>query len=66
MNNRSYINRKKVSWIHRNPRVFVVLTSTASLLALFSKPIYDIFISDAPLPDLNEELKTYKSRLRRD
>lgn len=65
MNNKSYIDRKKVTWIRRNPRIFVVLTTTTAALALFSKPIYDIFISDAPLPDLNEELKTYKSRIRK-
>lgn len=63
--NKGYIDRKKVTWIHRNSRLFVGIATGIGVLVLFSRPIYDIFISDAPLPDLNEELKTYKSRYRR-
>lgn len=66
MKNQGYIDRRKVTWIRRNPRLFIGITSTVSLLALFSKPIYDIFISDTPLPNLNEDLKHFKSRIHRD
>lgn len=48
---------KQKSWIYRYPRTFVSLSTAAALLVLFSKPIYDIFISTEPLPDLNELLK---------
>lgn len=63
--NPGYIKVKKVSWIRRNPRRFVITCTSLCVLTLFSKPIYDLFFSNAPVPDLNEELKTYKSRFRR-
>lgn len=65
MYRKGYINQKKVTWIHRNPRLFVGLSTVGGLLVFFSKPIYDIFISNAPLPDLNEELKNHRSRFKK-
>lgn len=40
----------KRNWIHRNPRAFQLIFITTSMLAFFSKPLYDAFIAD-PLPE---------------
>lgn len=55
--NKKQVPLKHKSWIFRNQRLFVGLTTTAALLMLFSKPIYDIFVSDEQLPDLNDLLR---------
>lgn len=39
----------KRNWIQRNPRTFQIIFITTSLLAFFSKPLYDAFIAD-PVP----------------
>lgn len=51
---------KKRTWIERNPRLFIGVTTTAALLVFFSRPIYDIFISKNR-PDI-QELKKQKPR----
>ncbi|KAG0721515.1 hypothetical protein GWK47_006317 [Chionoecetes opilio] len=33
-------------WIKRNPRTFVYVSVTTSLLIFFSRPLYDIFIRE--------------------
>lgn len=57
MNNNTNRYRKvplgKKSWIYRNPRIFVGIGTTVSLLVLFSRPIYDFFISSKPLPNID-------------
>ncbi|CAO1433114.1 unnamed protein product [Diamesa tonsa] len=42
---RSYVVPKR-SWVQKNPRLFQGIFITVSLLAFFSKPIYDGFIKD--------------------
>ncbi|CAG0920594.1 unnamed protein product [Notodromas monacha] len=53
--NRHQYDPKKLSFIQRNPRRFVTVFTTVSLLIFFSKPIYDIFIK--PLVEDPEERK---------
>ncbi|XP_037886697.1 uncharacterized protein LOC119635767 [Glossina fuscipes] len=36
----------KRNWIQRNPRLFQIGFITTSMLILFSKPLYDIFIAE--------------------
>ncbi|XP_067627634.1 uncharacterized protein [Eurosta solidaginis] len=40
----------KRNWVQRNPRLFQITFLTISMLVLFSRPIYDAFIADPPLP----------------
>lgn len=41
---------QKRTWIQKNPRLFVGLTTAGGLLIFFSRPIYDIFIrTDRPM-----------------
>lgn len=47
---RSYVVPKR-SWVQKNPRLFQGIFITVSLIAFFSKPIYDGFIRD-DLPQL--------------
>lgn len=37
----------KRSWVQRNPRTFQIGFITVSLLALFSKPLYDAFFAQS-------------------
>lgn len=52
---------KNRGFIYRYPRLFVTVTTSAALLTLFSKPIYDIFFSDQVI-DLEELRRTHKSK----
>lgn len=49
---------KKRSWAQRNPRAFFAIFATTSLLILYSRPIYDIFI--------REDYETYKKRMEKE
>lgn len=40
----------KRSWIRSNPRTFQILTIGSFVLTLFSKPLYDAFIAEDPVP----------------
>lgn len=44
--NRRRILVPKRTWIQRNPRLFSGVFTVVSLLALFSKPLYDGFIRE--------------------
>lgn len=61
MNYRKQI--KKRTWIERNPRIFVGITTVAAVSVLFSRLIYDsIFTRDVPkLEDLKRDSKRYRS-----
>lgn len=48
--------------IYKYPRTFVTVATTASLLAFFSKPIYDLFTADASQIDVEELKRSHKSR----
>ena len=41
---------KDRSWIYRHPRVFIGVCTTSCLLILFSRPLYDAFIREYPVP----------------
>ena len=53
---RSYKVPKR-NWIHRNPRLFSILFMTGSMLTLFSRPLYDIFIREDFLPPPDKKIK---------
>lgn len=36
----------KRNWIQRNPRLFQITFITTSLVAFFSKPLYDLFFAE--------------------
>lgn len=58
----SYPKRiKKRTWIERNPRIFVGITTVAAVSLLFSHVIYDsLFTRDVPkLEDLKREGKRF-------
>lgn len=55
------IRAKDRSFIYRYPRLFVGTSTTLALLVFFSKPIYDLIFSEPQ--DLNELIRTHKSRL---
>jgi hypothetical protein len=66
--NRFKYDPKKLSWIQRNPRLFVKISTTVALLVFFSKPIYDLTIGyylydpANPPPKKNVSFYTYASK----
>lgn len=47
---------KDRNWIQRNPRTFVCLFTASSLLVLFSRPLYDIFVREYPPVPVDPQL----------
>nr|CAH7739067.1 unnamed protein product [Callosobruchus chinensis] len=50
--------------IYKYPRTFVIVTTTAAVLMLFSKPIYDVFIRKDHI-DYHKVLEDYKAEKER-
>nr|CAI5842376.1 unnamed protein product [Callosobruchus analis] len=46
--------------IYKYPRTFVIVTTTAAVLTLFSRPIYDVFFRKDQI-DYHKVLEDYKA-----
>lgn len=54
----------KRSWVYRYPKTFQFTAITASLLVLFSKPLYDAFIAEAIVPNKDIDQKRIITAIR--